>query len=57
VAAAASCRILSVTVRVPGVFDDLPNLAHDLQHVAEIAGAPDVRDAASLERFYTASAA
>lgn len=56
-AAAASCRILSVTVRVPGVFDDLPNLAHDLQHVAEIAGAPDVRDAASLERFYTASAA
>jgi hypothetical protein len=52
VAATPSCRVLSVTVRVPGLLDDLPYLAHELQHAVEIASAPEVRDEAGLLLLY-----
>ena len=46
-------RYLRVSVRVPGVDNDLlPWLAHELWHAVEIAGAPEVRDQVSLVRFY-----
>jgi hypothetical protein len=48
-----ACRYLRVSVKTPG----LPNeqvawLAHELWHAVEIAGTPEVRDQASLLRFY-----
>lgn len=46
-------RYLRVSVRVPGVDNDLlPWLAHELWHAVEIAGAPEVRDPVSLLHFY-----
>ena len=47
------CRHVRVSVRVPGlVTDQIAWLAHELWHAVEIAGAPDVSDQASLQRFY-----
>jgi hypothetical protein len=46
-------RYLRVSVRAMNVDDDvLPWLAHELWHAVEIARAPEVRDGASLLRFY-----
>ncbi len=53
VCATPSARYVLVSVQVQGLDNDLvPWLAHELWHAVEIAGAPDVRDAASLRRFY-----
>jgi hypothetical protein len=52
VAATASFRVLRVTVRTPGMDDDIPYLGHELQHAVEIAGAPEVRDEPSLIALY-----
>ena len=53
VSATPSGRYLRVSVRVPGVDNDLlPWLAHELWHAVEIAGAPEVRDPVSLLHFY-----
>jgi len=42
-----------VAVRLPGLENELVcTLAHELQHVVEIADAPEVRDTRSLLRFY-----
>jgi len=46
-------RYVRIVVRVPAVEDDLiATLAHELQHAVEVAGAPEVRDHASLLRLY-----
>lgn len=46
-------RYVRVSVRPMGLDNDLvPWLAHELWHAVEIAGAPEVRDRASLLRFY-----
>jgi hypothetical protein len=46
-------RYVRVSVRPMGIDNDLvPWLAHELWHAVEIAGAPEVRDRASLLRFY-----
>ncbi len=53
VCASPNARYVRVSVRVPGLDNDLvPWLAHELWHAIEIAGAPDVRDEASLQQFY-----
>lgn len=52
VASTLRFRVLRVTVRTPGMEDDIPYLGHELQHAVEIAGAPEVRDEASLLAFY-----
>jgi hypothetical protein len=42
-----------VSVREMRVDNDLlPWLAHELWHATEIAGAPEIRDQASLLKFY-----
>ena len=46
-------RYVRVSVRPMGLDNDLvPWLAHELWHAVEIAGAPEVRDRATLLRFY-----
>lgn len=46
-------RYVRVSVRPMGLDNELvPWLAHELWHAVEIAGAPEVRDGASLLRFY-----
>ena len=53
VAATPCSRCVRVAVRLPGLENDLVStLAHELQHAVEIAGASEVRDPASLRRFY-----
>ncbi len=53
VCATPGARYVLVSVQVQGLDNDLvPWLAHELWHAIEIAGAPEVRDAASLKRFY-----
>ena len=53
IAATPYSRYVRVAVRLPGLENDLlGTLAHELQHAVEIAGAPEVRDHASLVRFY-----
>jgi len=53
VSATPGGRYLRVSVRLMGVDNELlPWLAHELWHAVEIAGAPEVRDRASLLRFY-----
>jgi hypothetical protein len=53
VAASPGCRHLRVSIRVPGLDAELTAwLAHELWHAVEIAGAGEVRDQASLLRFY-----
>jgi hypothetical protein len=52
-AATPVCRHVRVSVRVPGNdTDEIAWLAHELWHAIEVAGAPEVRDQASLQRFY-----
>ena len=51
--AKAGTRYLRVTVNVPDAEPRLiASLAHELQHAAEIAAAPEVTDAAALARYY-----
>ena len=46
-------RFLRITINVPEAEPHLiAALAHELQHAVEIAGAPDVIDAATLARHY-----
>lgn len=46
-------RYVRVAVRPMGLDNDLvPWLAHELWHAVEVAGAPEVRDRASLLRLY-----
>ncbi len=53
VGANPNARYVMVSVRVQGLDNGLvPWLAHELWHAVEIAGAPEVRDATSLRRFY-----
>ncbi len=53
--ATAEARYLRVQVDCLLMRDSLVGiLAHELQHVAEVAGAPDVVDAASFARFFSA---
>ena len=53
IAATPRSRYVRVAVRLPGLEIDLVStLAHELQHAVEIAGAAEVRDQASLRRFY-----
>lgn len=53
VSATPGGRYIRVVVRAMGVDNDLlPWLAHELWHAVEIAGAPGVRDQASLVDFY-----
>ena len=53
IAATPRSRYVRVAVRLPGLENDLVStLAHELQHAVEIAGASEVRDHASLRRFY-----
>ena len=48
-----SVRYLRITVNVPDAEPrPIAALAHELQHAVEIAGAPEVTDAASLARHY-----
>ena len=51
VVASGAHRFVRVTLRI-GVTDHVPLLAHELQHVVEIASAPQVRDASGLRRLY-----
>lgn len=47
------CRHLRVSVRVPGLDNDLvARLAHELMHAVEVATAWDVKDQPSLRRLY-----
>jgi hypothetical protein len=47
------CRHVRVSIRVPGNdTKETARLAHELWHAVEVAGAPDVRDQASVQRFY-----
>ena len=47
------CRHVRISVRVPGVDTELIAwLGHELWHAVELAGAPDVRDQASLLGLY-----
>jgi hypothetical protein len=51
--ASAAGRYLRVSISAFGLEDDiLPWLAHELWHAVELAGAPEVRDRASLRQFY-----
>jgi hypothetical protein len=53
VAATPYSRYVRVAVRLPGLENALVcTLAHELQHVVEIADASEVRDTRSLLRFY-----
>ena len=53
VAATPSARFLRVTLAPAGHADDLAALlAHELQHVVEIARAPDVIDSRGVRRLY-----
>lgn len=53
VSATPAGRYLRVSVRVMGLDNDLlPSLAHELQHAVEIAGAPEVRNQATLRQLY-----
>ncbi len=53
VCATPGARYLMVSVRVPGLDNDLlPWLAHELWHAVEIARAPEVRDGAALVSLY-----
>jgi len=53
VAATPYSRCVRVAVRLPGLENALVStLAHELQHVVELADAREVRDARSLLRFY-----
>ncbi len=52
-AATPICRHVRISVNVPGLdVDEIAWLAHELWHAVEIAGARDVTDQASLQRFY-----
>ena len=52
-AATPGCRHVRVSVRTPGLDTELVAwLGHELWHAVELAGAPDVRDQASLFRLY-----
>jgi hypothetical protein len=53
VAATPRTRYIRVSVRVPGLENDLLAwLAHELCHATEIAAAPDVTGQASLRTYY-----
>jgi len=53
VAATPTCRFLRVSVRTPGLpREQIAWLAHELRHAVEIAGAPEIREQASLRRYY-----
>jgi hypothetical protein len=53
VAVTPGCRHVQVSVRIPGLPTNLIAwLGHELQHAVELAGAPEVRDQASLRDFY-----
>lgn len=48
--AVEGCRYLRVSVKVPGLRENLlPALAHELQHAVEIANALEVRDEQAVE--------
>jgi hypothetical protein len=52
-AATPGCRHLRVSIRTPGLDNDLVAwLAHELTHAVEVATAPEVRDQAGLRRLY-----
>lgn len=54
-AATPAGRYARLSIVVPGQQVDLIGaLAHELQHAVEVAGAPEVQDAATLRRFYEA---
>jgi hypothetical protein len=56
VAATPSGRFVRISINVPGVDANLIGaLAHELQHAVEVAGQPEVKDAAGLLRFYQAN--
>lgn len=53
VTATPTARYLRVqVVRIGGRADMIALIAHELQHAAEIAGAPDVRDVKTMTKFY-----
>jgi hypothetical protein len=53
VAVTGDCRIVRISIRIPGNDRDLIAwLGHELQHAVEIARAPEVRDQATLSSFY-----
>jgi hypothetical protein len=53
-AAVGRTRYLQIIVCVGrlGPWDPIPLLGHELQHAIEVAGAPEILDAKSFERFY-----
>jgi hypothetical protein len=52
-AATPGCRHIRISVRVPGLDTEMVAwLGHELWHAVELAGAREVRDQASLLRFY-----
>jgi hypothetical protein len=53
VAATPGARYLRVSLRIPGLEDELlPWLAHELWHATEMAAAPEVRSQEALRAFY-----
>ncbi len=47
------CRFIRITINIPELeCRMIGELAHELQHAVEIAGAPDLRDDAGLRKFY-----
>ena len=52
-AATPDCRHVRVSVRTPGLDTELIAwMGHELWHAVEVAGAPEVRDQATLLRLY-----
>jgi hypothetical protein len=48
--------VVRISINVPGVDANLIGaLAHELQHALEVAGHPEIRDAAGLLSFYQAT--
>ena len=53
VAATPSCRFVRVSIRTPGLpRERVAWLAHELCHAVEIAIAPEIRDQATLRKYY-----
>lgn len=53
VVATPACRFVRVSIRTPGLpREQVAWLAHELRHAVEIATAPEVRDQATLRKYY-----
>lgn len=53
VAATPACRFVRVSIKTPGLpRERVAWLAHELRHAVEIATAPEIRDQATLRRYY-----